>query len=65
MVLRPTQFDVIVTPNLYGAILQNIGSGLVGGPGIVPGANIGTNNAAVFESVLLFLLFIFSIRIHV
>lgn len=41
MVSRPQQFDVLVTPNLYGSIMANIGAALVGGPGIVPGANIG------------------------
>lgn len=41
MVLRPQQFDVIVCPNLYGNILSNIGAGLVGGPGLIPGCNIG------------------------
>lgn len=50
MVQNPEQFDVVLTPNLYGAILQNIGSGLVGGPGIVSGANVGTKGHAVFES---------------
>jgi isocitrate dehydrogenase (NAD+) len=47
-VSRPQQFDVMVMPNLYGSILSNIGSALVGGPGIVPGANMG-RNVAVFE----------------
>merc|ERR1711904_521558 len=50
MVMRPEQFDVVLTPNLYGAILQNIGSGLVGGPGILPGSNVGVRGHAVFES---------------
>jgi len=50
MVMNPQQFDVVLTPNLYGAILQNIGSGLVGGPGILPGSNVGTQGHAVFES---------------
>lgn len=44
----PQQFDVLVTPNLYGSILSNIGAALVGGPGLVPGANFGREHA-VFE----------------
>ncbi|KAJ3031522.1 UNVERIFIED_CONTAM: isocitrate dehydrogenase (NAD(+)) idh1 [Siphonaria sp. JEL0065] len=48
LVAKPTQFDVIVCGNLYGNILSNIGAALIGGPGIVPGANIG-RNYAVFE----------------
>ena len=47
-VSRPQQFDVMVMPNLYGGILSNIGAGLVGGPGIVPGVNVG-RDVAVFE----------------
>ncbi|GME91932.1 unnamed protein product [Ambrosiozyma monospora] len=47
-VSRPQQFDVMVTPNLYGSILSNIGAALVGGPGVVPGANFG-REYAVFE----------------
>lgn len=47
-VSRPQQFDVMVMPNLYGGILSNIAAGLVGGPGIVPGCNMG-RNVAVFE----------------
>ncbi|KKY17404.1 putative isocitrate dehydrogenase subunit 1 [Phaeomoniella chlamydospora] len=47
-VSRPQQFDVMVMPNLYGGILSNIGAALVGGPGIVPGANMG-RDVAVFE----------------
>jgi isocitrate dehydrogenase (NAD+) len=47
-VSRPQQFDVLVMPNLYGGILSNIGAGLVGGPGIVPGVNMG-RDVAVFE----------------
>lgn len=50
MVSRPQQFDVMVLPNLYGNIIANIGCGLVGGPGIVPGVNLG-QNYAVFEMV--------------
>ncbi|CCM03182.1 uncharacterized protein FIBRA_05304 [Fibroporia radiculosa] len=48
LVARPTQFDVMVMPNLYGAIVSNIGAALVGGPGIVPGCNVG-RDYALFE----------------
>ncbi|XP_061186669.1 isocitrate dehydrogenase [NAD] subunit gamma, mitochondrial-like isoform X1 [Saccostrea echinata] len=48
MVSKPQQFDVLVMPNLYGNILSNITAGLVGGPGVIPGMNIG-DNYAVFE----------------
>ena len=41
LVAKPTQFDVMVMPNLYGAIVSNIGAALVGGPGVVPGCNVG------------------------
>ncbi|KAK9476889.1 hypothetical protein V1514DRAFT_335476 [Lipomyces japonicus] len=44
----PQQFDVLVLPNLYGSILSNIGAGLVGGPGVIPGCNIG-REIALFE----------------
>ena len=47
-VSKPQQFDVLVMPNLYGSILSNIGAGLVGGPGVIPGCNIGREHA-VFE----------------
>jgi isocitrate dehydrogenase (NAD+) len=47
-VSKPQQFDVMVMPNLYGGILSNIGAALVGGPGIVPGCNMG-RDVAVFE----------------
>ncbi|KAJ2920133.1 hypothetical protein MD484_g332, partial [Candolleomyces efflorescens] len=48
LVARPQQFDVMVMPNLYGAIVSNIGAALVGGPGIVPGCNVG-REYALFE----------------
>lgn len=48
MVSRPQQFDVVVLPNLYGSILGNIAAGLVGGPGVTAGANIG-DECVVFE----------------
>jgi len=41
LVAKPEQFDVMVMPNLYGAIVSNIGAALVGGPGVVPGCNVG------------------------
>jgi len=50
MVTNPTQFDVIVTTNLFGDILSDLASGLVGGLGLAPGGNIGYN-AAIFEAV--------------
>ena len=50
MVKNANKLDVIVTENLYGDILSDLGAGLVGGLGIVPGANIGLD-AAVFEAV--------------
>ena len=50
LVLNPNQFDVIVTTNLFGDILSDLCSGLVGGLGLAPGANIGLN-AAIFEAV--------------
>ncbi|XP_033120021.1 isocitrate dehydrogenase [NAD] subunit gamma, mitochondrial-like isoform X2 [Anneissia japonica] len=49
MVSNPSQFDVMVMPNLYGNIVGNIGAGLVGGPGIVPGQNLG-DRYSVFET---------------
>jgi isocitrate dehydrogenase (NAD+) len=50
MVMRPEQFDVVVLGNLYGDIISDLCAGLVGGLGVVPGANIG-DDCAVFESV--------------
>lgn len=50
MVINPHQFDVIVTTNLFGDILSDLASGLVGGLGLAPGANIGYS-AAIFEAV--------------
>jgi isocitrate dehydrogenase (NAD+) len=50
MVRNANRLDVIVTENLYGDILSDLGAGLVGGLGIVPGANIG-EQGAVFEAV--------------
>ncbi len=50
LVLNPWQFDVIATTNLFGDILSDLIAGLIGGLGLAPGGNIGTN-AAIFEAV--------------
>ena len=50
LVMNPNQFDVLVLPNLYGDIVSDLCAGLVGGLGVVPGANLGTD-IAVFEAV--------------
>lgn len=50
LVMRPEQFDVLLLPNLYGDIVSDLCAGLVGGLGLVPGANFG-ERAAVFEAV--------------
>jgi len=50
LVMRPEKFDVLLLPNLYGDIVSDLCAGLVGGLGVVPGANIG-EEAAVFEAV--------------
>lgn len=49
LVLRPQEYDVLCLPNLYGDIVSDLGAGLIGGLGLAPGANIGTE-AAVFEA---------------
>jgi isocitrate dehydrogenase (NAD+) len=50
LVMRPERFDVLLLPNLYGDIVSDLAAGLVGGLGIVPGANLGERHA-VFEAV--------------
>jgi isocitrate dehydrogenase (NAD+) len=50
LVLRPETFDILLLPNLYGDIVSDLAAGLVGGLGIVPGANMGESHA-VFEAV--------------
>jgi len=50
LVQKPWDYDVMVMPNLYGDILSDLCAGLVGGLGLVPGANIG-DHAALFEPV--------------
>ena len=49
LVQKPENYDVLVMPNLYGDILSDLGAGLVGGLGVAPGANIGTDTA-LFEA---------------
>jgi isocitrate dehydrogenase (NAD+) len=50
LVMHPEKFDVLLLPNLYGDIVSDLCAGLVGGLGVVPGANMGTD-CAVFEAV--------------
>jgi isocitrate dehydrogenase (NAD+) len=50
LVMHPEKFDVLLLPNLYGDIVSDLCAGLVGGLGVVPGANIG-EETAVFEAV--------------
>jgi isocitrate dehydrogenase (NAD+) len=49
LVSRPEEYDVLVLPNLYGDIVSDLGAGMIGGLGLAPGGNIGTE-AAVFEA---------------
>jgi isocitrate dehydrogenase (NAD+) len=49
LVLRPKEYDVLCCPNLYGDIISDLGAGMIGGLGLAPGANIGTNGS-VFEA---------------
>jgi isocitrate dehydrogenase (NAD+) len=50
LVIRPETFDILLLPNLYGDIISDLAAGLVGGLGVVPGANMGEHHA-VFEAV--------------
>ena len=50
LVSNPYQFDVMVMPNLYGNIVDNLASGLVGGAGVVPGESF-SHDVALFEPV--------------
>ena len=50
LVMHPERFDVLLLPNLYGDIVSDLCAGLVGGLGVVPGANMGLD-MAVFEAV--------------
>ncbi|GAQ81631.1 isocitrate dehydrogenase [Klebsormidium nitens] len=48
LVSRPEQFDVMVTPNLYGTLVANTAAGIAGGTGVMPGGNVG-RDYAIFE----------------
>ncbi len=50
LVLNPSQFDIMLLPNLYGDVISDLAAGLVGGLGVVPSGNLG-ENAALFEAV--------------
>ena len=50
LVLKPEKYDVLLLPNLYGDIVSDLAAGLVGGLGVVPGANLGARGA-IFEAV--------------
>ncbi|MFA4993647.1 MAG: isocitrate/isopropylmalate dehydrogenase family protein [Candidatus Omnitrophota bacterium] len=50
LVVKPNKYDILLLPNLYGDILSDLCAGLIGGLGVAPGANIGTDSA-VFEAV--------------
>lgn len=50
MVMNPNQFDVLVMPNLYGDLISDLASGLIGGLGLLPSSNLG-ENYAMFEAV--------------
>ena len=54
---NPHQFDVMVMPNLYGNIIDNLAAGLVGGAGVVPGESF-SSDVAVFEPVSLLLQYV-------
>lgn len=51
LVTRPTQFDVMCMPNLYGDIISDLCAGLIGGLGLTPSGNIGANGLALMEAV--------------
>jgi isocitrate dehydrogenase (NAD+) len=50
LVMRPEEYDCLLLPNLYGDIVSDLAAGLVGGLGVAPGANFGTDYAT-FEAV--------------
>jgi isocitrate dehydrogenase (NAD+) len=51
LVMHPEKLDVLLLPNLYGDIVSDLCAGLVGGLGVVPAANLGTDGVGVFEAV--------------
>jgi len=51
LVKNPSQFDVMVAPNLYGTIISHIAAGITGGVGMTPGAYIGQENALFAQGI--------------
>lgn len=51
LVKNPSQFDVMVAPNLYGTIISHIAAGITGGVGMTPGAFIGSNYALFSQGI--------------
>jgi isocitrate dehydrogenase (NAD+) len=51
LVTDPSKFDVLVMPNLYGDIISDLCAGLIGGLGLTPSGNIGSNGLALMEAV--------------
>eukprot|EP00013_Stygamoeba_regulata_P026329 CAMPEP_0177663200 /NCGR_PEP_ID=MMETSP0447-20121125/19780_1 /TAXON_ID=0 /ORGANISM="Stygamoeba regulata, Strain BSH-02190019" /LENGTH=355 /DNA_ID=CAMNT_0019168983 /DNA_START=20 /DNA_END=1087 /DNA_ORIENTATION=+ len=49
MAMNPHQFDVLLLPNLYGTLMINMAAGLIGGPGVLSGINVGRRGEAIFE----------------
>lgn len=62
LVQNPYQFDVLVMPNLYGNIIDNLAAGLVGGAGVVPGESYSAEYA-VFETVSVGIFFLICISL--
>lgn len=63
LVSKPHQFDVMVMPNLYGNIIDNLAAGLVGGAGVVPGESY-SDDTAIFEQVQTFILHLYMYNLY-
>lgn len=64
MVSNPYQFKVLVVPNLYGSILSNLGAGLIGGAGFVPGYSIGRDYVLYEQVILVATSYLFVITVY-